>query len=108
MLSSRVDCAIAPSRGGKKILEKGPPLKGHLLAGAAIVALVAAGSALAADLPLKAPPPAVAAWNWSGLYIGGPRGGRCGRGALFTFHHPLFPRRCSGRTPSTLPPRKFS
>jgi outer membrane immunogenic protein len=35
---------------------------------------LACGSATAADLPVKArpaPPPAVAAWSWAGLYVGG-------------------------------------
>jgi outer membrane immunogenic protein len=40
-----------------------------LLIGTAIAALVG-GSALAADIPLKAPPRAVT-YNWSGIYIGG-------------------------------------
>jgi hypothetical protein len=36
-------------------------LKGNLLASVAVVALIAAGPALAADLPLKAPPAVAAA-----------------------------------------------
>jgi hypothetical protein len=46
-----------------RLIEVGAILKAHLLASAAIAALIAAGPALAADLPLKAPPLAVAAWN---------------------------------------------
>jgi outer membrane immunogenic protein len=35
------------------------------------------GTALAADLPLKAPPPVVApVWSWTGFYIGGSVGGK--------------------------------
>jgi len=43
------------------------------LAGAAIAAVMV-GSAFAADMPLKAPPP-VLAYDWSGFYIGGVIGG---------------------------------
>jgi opacity protein-like surface antigen len=47
-------------------------LKKSLLAGVGILALMAAGPANAADQAplLKAPPP-MAAWSWSGFYIGG-------------------------------------
>ncbi|HEY6258139.1 MAG TPA: hypothetical protein VIY51_20350 [Xanthobacteraceae bacterium] len=48
---------------------KGHVLKRHLLAGVGLAALTAAGSAGAADRPL--PPAPVAAWSWSGIYIGG-------------------------------------
>jgi opacity protein-like surface antigen len=48
-------------------------LKGHLLAGVAVAALIVAGPALAADLPLKAPPK-LAPWTWSGFYLGGHAG----------------------------------
>ena len=37
---------------------------------AAVTLLGSAGLASAADLPMKAPPPVVPAWNWSGFYIG--------------------------------------
>ena len=48
----------------------------HLFAaGAAITAIIAAaGSAFAADMPLKAVAPAYA-YDWSGMYIGGVVGG---------------------------------
>ncbi|WP_442882087.1 outer membrane protein, partial [Devosia sp.] len=49
-------------------------MKGHLLAGVAAAALIVAGPALAADLPLKAPPPKVDPWTWSGFYLGGHAG----------------------------------
>jgi outer membrane immunogenic protein len=45
----------------------------RLLAGIAITAVMV-GSAFAADMPLKAPPP-VLAYDWSGFYIGGVIGG---------------------------------
>src|SRR5271156_6424394 len=48
-------------------------MKFRLLAGVAITAIMA-GSAFAADMPLKAPPP-VLAYDWSGTYIGGFVGG---------------------------------
>ena len=52
-------------------------MKFRLLAGAAIAAVMA-GSAFAADMPLKAPPP-VLAYDWSGFYIGGVIGGAWAR-----------------------------
>jgi outer membrane immunogenic protein len=48
-------------------------MKFRLLAGVGIAAVMA-GSAFAADMPLKAPPP-VLAYDWSGFYIGGVVGG---------------------------------
>jgi outer membrane immunogenic protein len=52
-------------------------MKKLVFAGIALGALVAAGSAQAADLPFKAPPAAVPApgYDWNGLYIGGHIGG---------------------------------
>jgi outer membrane immunogenic protein len=52
-------------------------MKKFVLAGLALGALVASGSAQAADLPLKAAPAAVPApgFDWSGIYIGGHIGG---------------------------------
>jgi outer membrane immunogenic protein len=46
-------------------------MKKHI-AGAAgfIAALALTGSALAADMPLKAPPPALSMFNWTGFYLG--------------------------------------
>src|SRR5271156_4689843 len=35
----------------------------------ALMALV--GSAAAADMPVKAPPPAATAYDWTGVYVGG-------------------------------------
>jgi len=46
-------------------------MKKHFLAGVALVALNAGGSALAADMPVKAPPPPPPAYSWSGCYGGG-------------------------------------
>jgi outer membrane immunogenic protein len=48
-------------------------MKFTFLAGVAVTAIMA-GSAFAADMPLKAPPP-VLAYDWSGMYIGGVIGG---------------------------------
>jgi outer membrane immunogenic protein len=44
------------------------------LAGAAIAAMLA-GPAMAADMPMKAPPPPVLLYDWSGLYVGASIGG---------------------------------
>jgi opacity protein-like surface antigen len=52
-------------------------LKKRLLAGVGLMALTAANSASAADM--KLPPPPVAAWSWSGLYLGGHLGYGWGR-----------------------------
>jgi opacity protein-like surface antigen len=49
-------------------------VKRLLLASTAVGALAVAGSALAADIPVKAPPPVVApvpVFTWTGCYIGG-------------------------------------
>lgn len=45
----------------------------QFLCASVLVALAAAGSASAADMPVKAPPlaPAPAAFDWSGFYVGG-------------------------------------
>jgi len=45
-------------------------VKMTLLASAAAGAVVWAGAAVAADLPLKAPPPVVRAFSWTGCYVG--------------------------------------
>ena len=73
-----------------RLIEVGAILKAQLLAGAAIAALIAAGPALAADLPLKAPPPVVAAWNWSGFYIGGHGGYGWGHNSQTDINDPFF------------------
>ncbi len=44
-----------------------------------LIAAIAVGfsfSAFAADMPVKAPPPAVVSYNWTGFYIGGAVGVR--------------------------------
>jgi outer membrane immunogenic protein len=41
--------------------------------------MAAAGSASAADMPLRAPSPVAAVWSWSGFYIGGDVGGTWAR-----------------------------
>jgi opacity protein-like surface antigen len=70
--------------------EMGLDLMRHLLSGVAVVALAAASPALAADLPLKAPPPAVAAWGWSGFYVGGHGGYGWGHDSQTDPNDPFF------------------
>jgi len=51
-------------------------MKKVLLTGTAVAGLTLVKTALAADLPIKAPPPMVApAFTWTGCYIGGHAGG---------------------------------
>jgi outer membrane immunogenic protein len=47
----------------------------NLLSAAAVVTLTTAGSALAADLPMKAPPASSPLFSWTGCYIGANIGG---------------------------------
>jgi outer membrane immunogenic protein len=47
----------------------------NLLSAAAVVTLTTAGSALAADLPMKAPPAGSPLFSWTGCYIGANIGG---------------------------------
>jgi opacity protein-like surface antigen len=50
-------------------------MKKHLIASGALIALVAGGPAMAADIGVGAPPPAYAPVNdWSGFYVGGHAG----------------------------------
>jgi outer membrane immunogenic protein len=42
---------------------------------ASAMLLGSVGTAFAADMPMKAPPPPVPVWNWTGFYIGGNVGG---------------------------------
>jgi outer membrane immunogenic protein len=65
-------------------------LKEHLLAGVAVAALIVAAPPGAADLPLKAPRPAVAPWSWSGFYIGGHGGYGWTHDASSTVNDPFF------------------
>src|SRR5256885_17059187 len=41
-----------------------------LIIGTLATLVLGAGSALAADMPIKAPPPAVQVWTWTGCYVG--------------------------------------
>jgi outer membrane immunogenic protein len=50
-------------------------MKNYIIGVVGILVLLA-GSAFAADMPLKAPP--VSVWNWSGFYVGGNLGGAWG------------------------------
>src|SRR5262249_28215090 len=55
-------------------------MKKLLLAGTAVGGLALVETALAADLPVKAPPPMVApAFTWTGWYLGGHVGGAAGQ-----------------------------
>jgi outer membrane immunogenic protein len=54
-------------------------MKFSLLAGVGIAAIMVAGSAFAADMPMKAAPMAYAPYDWSGVYIGGVIGGQWSR-----------------------------
>jgi outer membrane immunogenic protein len=56
-------------------------MKRILIATAAFASLLAATSAYAADLPLKAPAPVVAVYDWTGFYIGTNLGYSWGRGS---------------------------
>jgi outer membrane immunogenic protein len=49
-------------------------MKKYLLGSVALAAMIA-GPAMAADMPLKAPPPVVTYYDWSGYYIGFSLGG---------------------------------
>jgi len=80
-------------------------LKRHLLAGVAIAALSSAGSAFAADLPLKAPPPIAAAWNWSGFYIGGHGGYGWGNDPITDISDPFFAGKFPGFTATGFDPK---
>jgi len=55
----------------------------NTLFGAGVVTALIAGSAgtsaVAADLPVKAPPPVAAVWEWTGCYVGVSGGGTWGR-----------------------------
>jgi opacity protein-like surface antigen len=58
-------------------------MKNLFVGGVAFVVLGVSVAAHAADMPVKAPPPAVAApYNWSGLYIGANFGGAWTSGSL--------------------------
>src|SRR3977135_2465904 len=53
-------------------------MKRFLLGSVGLAAMIA-GPAMAADMPLKAPPP-VAIFSWTGCYVGAHVGGKSGRG----------------------------
>lgn len=55
-----------------------------LSAAAAVSAILGIGAATAADLPVKALPPAVPAFSWTGCYLGGNAGGAWGRSDVNT------------------------
>ena len=57
-------------------------MKRILIASAAFFSLLAATGAYAADLPLKAPAPVMAVYDWTGFYVGGNSGYSWGRARL--------------------------
>jgi outer membrane immunogenic protein len=60
-------------------------MKKVLLGGVALITLGFVGTAVAADMPLKAPPPPVAVNTWTGYYAGVDFGGINGSGESNTF-----------------------
>jgi outer membrane immunogenic protein len=56
----------------------------RIFLGALAVASTFAGTAMAADLPLKAPPMPVAVYNWTGFYVGGNIGYSWGRSSDYS------------------------
>jgi outer membrane immunogenic protein len=60
-------------------------MKKGLLGGVALITLGFVGTAVAADMPLKAPPPPVAVNTWTGYYAGIDAGGIYGSGESKTF-----------------------
>ena len=82
-------------------------MKGHLLASAAIVALTVAGPALAADLPLKAPPPVAAPWSWSGFYVGVHGGYGWGHDSFTDLNDPFFTGKFPGFAATGFDPKGF-
>src|ERR1700689_4734522 len=49
----------------------GAPMRGLRIVIALLGLMALAGSAVAADIPVKAPPPAATAYDWTGVYVGG-------------------------------------
>jgi outer membrane immunogenic protein len=75
---------------GARMHFKGPYEKLSVL----ISALTFSGSAFAADMAVKAPPPppvVAPAYNWTGCYIGGSAGGTWGNAAIDSAFDPGFP-----------------
>src|SRR6266496_3966976 len=62
-----------------------------LLLGSIALATVAAGPAMAADMPVKAPAPVVSYYDWTGVYIGASIGGVWGDHHRFYPAGPIFP-----------------
>jgi outer membrane immunogenic protein len=65
-------------------------MKASLVSGIASLLIVTGGSAFAADMPLKAPPPPLLDSSWTGSYIG-VSGGWIGGGTTSIFHGPNDP-----------------
>src|SRR5215469_4524671 len=66
------------------------------------------GGAAAADLPVKAPPPAPEIWSWSGFYVGANLGAAVGDETRFTYTMPFTTagndfRTCAALSPTFAP-----
>jgi outer membrane immunogenic protein len=71
---------LCSSRDDGRVRAKGGVMRKLLLGSMAIAAMVGGGPALAADLPVKAPPMVVpVAYSWTGFYVGGNGGYSWGR-----------------------------
>jgi hypothetical protein len=66
-------------------------MKKFLLGSVGLAAMIA-GPAMAADMPLKAPPP-VAIFSWTGCYVGAHVGGKSARSELIMAPTPWHLRR---------------
>jgi outer membrane immunogenic protein len=81
-----------------------------LLLGAVGLVVLSSVTAFAADLPLRAPAPVVAAFSWTGLYLGANVGGHWGSDRITTASNPVgFPppinTNIDALSPTTLKPQ---
>src|SRR5215510_2798348 len=65
--------------GRKRTRATGVIMKRILFGSMALIALGLSAPAMAADMPVKAPPPPPVVWNWSGVYLGAHAGGAWSR-----------------------------
>jgi len=82
-------------------------MKEFLLGAAGLVALSSV-NVFAADLPLRAPAPVVAAFSWTGLYVGGNVGWHGGSDSISTTANPVGfppPANLDALSPTTLKPQ---
>lgn len=79
-----------------------------LLLGAVGLVVLSSVNAFAADLPLRAPAPVVAAFSWTGLYLGANVGGHWGSDSITTTANPVGfppPSNLDALSPTTLKPQ---